>query len=94
MTPNNGNYKEASSTAKHRYFGPYTSFKEINAILDGVEEGLGRAVMAKHLISSKKNIRIVGGFKKVEKEIVLHYFKRPYYPKIYKEISKILKAGL
>ena len=70
MTPNNGNYKEASSTAKHRYFGPYTSFKEINAILDGVEEKYDLrqlSFQARHGAASLEDYQIL--FKAVLEEV-------------------------
>jgi hypothetical protein len=67
---------------------------DVYGILDGVEEGLGRAVMSKHLVKDKKGIKVISGYKSYRREVVLHYFKRPYYPKIYKEILRILKIGI
>jgi DNA-binding transcriptional LysR family regulator len=67
---------------------------DVYGILDGVEEGLGRAVMSKHLIKNRKNLKVVKGFKSQLREVVLHYFKRPYYPKIYKEVVKTLKSNM
>ena len=58
MTPNNN--KESTSTAKYRYFGPYTSFREINAILDGVEEKYGLRQLsfeARHGAAAKKDYK-------------------------------------
>lgn len=34
-------HEKTISTMKYRYYGPYTSFKEVNAILDGVEQKYG-----------------------------------------------------
>ncbi len=59
---------------------------ETYAILAGVEEGLGRAVMPIHLLREKRDLKIVGGFKKYRKEITLHYFKQNYYPKAYSAV--------
>ncbi|MEZ4815281.1 MAG: LysR family transcriptional regulator [Bdellovibrionota bacterium] len=52
------------------------------AIMDAVAEGLGRAVMSKHLVEGQKGLRIVKGFKPYSRPVVLHYFKRDYTPKL------------
>ena len=59
---------------------------DIYGVIQGVEEGLGRAVMSKHLIQNNKKIKVVKGFKTVEKPVILHYYKRPYYTELQKRI--------
>lgn len=54
---------------------------ETYSILTGVEEGLGRAVMPRHLFSDKKNVRIVSGFKPFHRAITLHHYTQSFYPK-------------
>lgn len=58
---------------------------EVYSILDGVELGLGRAVMSKHLIDQRK-VRIAKEYKSVFRPIILQYFQRPFYPKIIQEV--------
>jgi len=66
---------------------------DVYALIEGVEEGLGRAVMSKHLIKNNKKIRIVDSYKKYARNVVAHYNKAPYYSTLFKkaliEISKI-----
>lgn len=67
---------------------------DVYGILDGVEEGLGRAVMSKHLLDGRKNIVVVSGYKAYSREIVLHHFKRDYLPRLYLAVLKELSEKL
>lgn len=67
---------------------------EVYGIIQGVEEGLGRAVMSRHLIEDNKKIKIVSGFKSFKQPITLHYFERPYYTELSKFVLKELKDKL
>ena len=59
---------------------------ETYCILTGVEEGLGRAVMPRHLFSDKKSVRIVNGFKPFRRAITLHYYTQSFYPKLHQTV--------
>lgn len=63
---------------------------DIYGIVQGVEEGLGRAVMCRHLIEDNKKIKIVKGFKKFNKPVAVHYYERSYYPKLHELVLKVL----
>lgn len=63
---------------------------DVYGIIDGVEQGLGRAVMSRHLIEDNKKIKIVTGHKKYQRPITLHYFERPFYPRLLKEVIQVL----
>lgn len=67
-----------------------TFMGDVYGILDGVEEGLGRAVTSKHLLKNRKNLKIVAGFKSYSREIVLHHFKKDYIPKLHSAVIKTL----
>lgn len=56
---------------------------DVFGIVDGVEMGLGRAVMSRHLIEANSKIKVVKGFKKFSKEIVLHFYEKPFYSKLH-----------
>jgi len=60
---------------------------DVYGILDGVSEGLGRAVMSKHLIHKKCAVKMIKGYKKYEKEVTLHYYNQPFYPAIFTAIK-------
>lgn len=62
---------------------------DVYAILDGVELGIGRAVMSKHLITDRK-VKVVTGYKKFTRPIVLQHYERPFYPQLFKEVRKTL----
>jgi DNA-binding transcriptional LysR family regulator len=51
-------------------------------IIDGVAQGLGRAVMSKHLIRERSDVRVVTGAKRHVRPVTLHYYERPFYPRV------------
>lgn len=60
----------SATIQRHRYFGPYTSFKEINAILDGVEEKYDlrrKSFLARHGDASQEEYQQL--FNKVVDEV-------------------------
>lgn len=65
---------------------------DVYGIIDGVKAGLGKAVMSRHLVQAERDIKIVTGYSKYQRPITLHYFERPYYPKLFNmvlaELSK------
>ena len=70
-----------------------TFMGDVYGIIDGVASGLGKAVMSEHLIKKRKDIKIVSGYKKYQREVVLHHFEQPYYPKVWEVIIKKLRQA-
>lgn len=52
---------------------------EIYALIDGVANGLGKAVVSRHLVAHDKRIRILSRFKAMHVPVLLHYHKQPYF---------------
>ncbi len=67
---------------------------DVYGIIDGVEEGLGRAVMSKHLISENKKVKILKGFKPYRKPITLHYYERPFETILARKVREELKKAI
>lgn len=65
-----------------------TFMGDVYGIINGVEEGLGRAVMSRHLLKNNKKIKIIKGHQKYLRDITLNYFEQPFYPSLHKEIVK------
>lgn len=63
---------------------------DVYGIILGVEEGLGRAVMSKHLVEDNKKVKILKGFKPYRRPITLHYYERAYYPELFTKIKEEL----
>lgn len=59
---------------------------DVYGIINGVEEGLGRAVMSKHLLKNNKKVKTLKGYKKYVRDITLNYFEQPFYSTLQKEI--------
>ncbi len=66
---------------------------DVYSIIDGVEEGLGRAIMSRHLVEDNRKVKVVSGFRAYKKPIVLHYFDRAYYPRAFKLIRDELAGS-
>jgi DNA-binding transcriptional LysR family regulator len=64
---------------------------DVYGIIDAVENGLGRAVISKHLIDGNKKIKILSRYKKIDNPIVICYLERPYYSKAFKETLRVLR---
>ena len=63
---------------------------DVYGVLDGVKLGLGQAVMSRHLLKDSKDISIVRTYKPKTVEVVLHYFKQPYYSRLHTETRESL----
>jgi DNA-binding transcriptional LysR family regulator len=63
---------------------------EVYAIIDAVELGWGRAVLPKHLIRDRKNIRIVKDYRPIKSPIYLSRYRQNYYSKLHQMIWKNL----
>lgn len=63
---------------------------DVYGIIDGVELGLGRAIMSRHLIHDNRRVRSVSGYNKYRRPVTLHYFEQPYYSKLAQEIHREL----
>jgi hypothetical protein len=64
--------------------------KEEYGVIEGVELGLGRAVMSKHLLKENSQIKVVKGFKRYFREVTLNYFEQAYYSRLHKEVVRQL----
>ncbi|MDH4468435.1 MAG: LysR family transcriptional regulator [Bacteriovoracaceae bacterium] len=61
---------------------------DVYGIIDGVQLGLGRALMSKHLISKNSHIKILNKYQKMKRPVTMYYFEQPYYSKL---MTKVLK---
>lgn len=67
---------------------------DVYGILNAAELGLGRAIMSRHLLKDNKQVRIIKGYKNLQREVTLHYFDQPYYSKLHQEIVKQLSKNV
>lgn len=63
---------------------------DVYSIVDGVKLGLGRAIMSRHLIEDDSNLKIIQHKKKYIRPVMGYYFKKTYYPKLFKEVLENL----
>lgn len=66
----------------------------IAGIIAGVEAGLGRAVIPKHLIKGVKSIKPVADQKELIEPVYLYVLKQPFYSKLHQGAISELKKNL
>ena len=66
---------------------------DVYGILDGVSQGLGRAVMSKHLVHSNKKYKIIKSKKRYLRPVVLCFFEQSYYSPIHQKVVEQLKEN-
>jgi DNA-binding transcriptional LysR family regulator len=74
--------KQNSSKIRRHYLD------DVYGILDGVRQGLGKAVLPKHLIKDFKDLEIDPVAKPMKIPIVLHYYRQPYYSILHHTLMK------
>ncbi len=67
---------------------------DVYGIIEGVEEGLGRAVMSKHLVEGNRKVKIIRGFKTYKRPITLHYYERPFETELARRVREELKKSI
>ena len=64
---------------------------DVSGIVSAVEQGLGKAVMSKHIIKDNKEMRIKKYPKRYFRKIYLSYLKKGYYSPLQKEVLSVLE---
>ena len=67
---------------------------DVYGIIDGVENGLGRAVMSKHLIINNKKLRILKSYQTIKRPVMMYYFEQPYYSRLMNLVVNELKSKI
>ena len=64
---------------------------DVYGIMEGVAQGLGRAVMSRHLLESEPGIRVIKKFKPMPVKVYLQYYKQPFYSKLHGAVVAALE---
>ena len=78
--------------AKGKLNTPRLFLDDVYGLIDGVKEGIGRAVLPVHLIQKDKDIKILSPKKQIHFPVILHYQRKPYYSPLHEEIVSRLKS--
>jgi DNA-binding transcriptional LysR family regulator len=63
---------------------------EVYGIIDGVAEGMGRAVVSRHLLAGRDDVREVDEFPPVPSGVHLHYYSQPFYSRLQRAVRTLL----
>jgi hypothetical protein len=66
---------------------------DIYGIIDGVTEGMGRAVVPRHLIAGARGLRAVKGSHSEKVPVHLHFHVQPVYPRLHRAVLEALLAN-
>jgi DNA-binding transcriptional LysR family regulator len=80
---------QGRKTAKYRR----TFMHDVQGILAGVVNGLGRAVIEERLIQSGLPVRRCGGFTPLEVEVFLSFQAQRFYPRLHQSLRDCLLGG-
>jgi DNA-binding transcriptional LysR family regulator len=69
-------------------------FDDCYGIINGVELGLGRAIMSSHLIKKNKAVNVSGEFKPLSLDVYLYYHSQPFYTKLQSSIRNELSSNV
>jgi DNA-binding transcriptional LysR family regulator len=70
---------DAPNTSLRRSF-----MGDIDSIIDGVAQGWGEAIVPRHLLHGRKDLKIVPGKNPLCSPVYLNYFEQPYYTSLQK----------
>ncbi|MCP4291965.1 MAG: LysR family transcriptional regulator [bacterium] len=63
---------------------------DVFGIIAGVEQGLGRAVVSRHLLSETRRVRVLSEFKPIASPVVIHFHSQSSYTRLHHSILKSL----
>ncbi|MFH1729536.1 MAG: LysR family transcriptional regulator [Pseudomonadota bacterium] len=82
------------ATQKDKKFKYERSFmSDCYGILDGVKNGLGKAVIPIHLVNEKHGIKIEKKYNKYKLDVTLHHFEQPYYTRLHDSFIETLVSN-
>lgn len=55
---------------------------DIHSVIEGVKQGLGRAVIPAHLAEQERGLEVVGGFKPLKVPVYLCYYTQSFYTRL------------
>ncbi len=81
--------KKGGSRAIRRNF-----LDDVHALMTGVELGWGRAVMPRHLITGRRGVKVMAGFRPLLVPVYLQYVRQSYYAKLHTATRTALSEGI
>ena len=66
---------------------------DTEGLIAGAKQGLGKAVVPKHLLDKKMNLRILHPTQILKTPVILHYYKMPYYSELQKKVLETLTTN-
>jgi DNA-binding transcriptional LysR family regulator len=72
---------------ERRYLG------DVYGLLDGVRQGIGKAVLPRHLIAGISDVSVISPSTVLEIPVWLHFYSQPYYSRLQQKILEALREN-
>ena len=86
--PVTADFFKAQKGKPPKYLRSY--FDDCYGIIDSVSQGLGRAVIAEHLVRGNDQVKILKPYRPIYFDVVLHHYRQPIYSKLHKAVKDCL----
>lgn len=80
------------SQRKKGWSGQRHFLDDIHGLIEGVRNGLGRAVLPRHLIEGDSELRIVDPTHVLRVPVYLHHFEQPFYSRLHAATIEALRS--
>ena len=86
-----------ATSSYHKFLGKKIDYEraylgDVYSIIDGVAEGLGSAVMSKHLVEGDKRFKILKAKKRYLRPICLSFYSQAYYSPLQLKVKELLTS--
>jgi hypothetical protein len=64
---------------------------DVYGLIDGVKNGLGKAVLPRHLIEGEKDLEVIHPKQVLKVSVYLHFCVQPYYRAVHESFIKAVQ---
>jgi len=77
---------------KKKWSGQRHFLDDIHGLVEGVRNGVGRAILPRHLIDSDSAFKIIDPERVLQIPVYLHFYEQPYYSKLHEAALDALRS--
>jgi DNA-binding transcriptional LysR family regulator len=66
---------------------------DVYGIIDGVAMGMGRAVVPRHMLADRADVRVLPDYRAQATGIWLHHYTLPYYSRLQQAVVELLRGS-
>lgn len=66
---------------------------DVYGIIDGVALGMGRAVVPRHMLAGRRDVRVIPDYRVQPTGVWLHHYTLPYYSRLQQAVVEVLREA-